>query len=712
MTLIEQIQQLALAGITRTKVEATVGHALAGEELNAFRQYRTRWELLEAKRKREKAANRLTKAEQMRRARARADDIVIPPCANPRRRKKCEKSLVAFLETYCMEEGGFLERKPPKTMRPIINAIQEAVTSSAWFHIRMPRGHGKTSYVKGGVLYALAYGFRKYVVAVAAAGGNASSMLRDIFALIERSPTFAADFPEIAVPIRALDGKIQRAKSLTVGGVPCSIRVNAQEICLPVVKGYASSGGILNAVGFSANARGKVRGALRPDLVVFDDLQDEDMAKNPDRVRDAILNVEKNFLNLGGHTKTIAALMTSTPIQPDDLSEQFAAKGTWFTKTFRMIEQWPAAKKSLWEEYRAIRRHERIQGRRPHVACNRFYRKHRREMDAGCKVLNPDNWDRSLEVSGIQHAMNLYFNGEDQFFSEYQMAPKRTQVVFELTPALVVSRTRREWEPYFIPPESVMTVAATDLNPAYGLSSAMITFDRTATATVVWYGIHATALHKEKMTEADYRGRVYDEIVKFGRMLATDCANRGITLDAWAVDAGGDQFDPVMRLWRNAKELGLPFEVVPMIGRAGRTWNPFVRSRIRHAINETVECGDRDRDGNRQRWTAFNADYWRETMQRAWLGEIGTPGGLSLFGGSANVSHDEFAEQVSAEKLRQKEATADGRTKYTWIGGDTHRHDYGDAVTMCLAEAGNKGLTQGVEFSGRAARKSTKIIIV
>lgn len=707
----ETIQQLALAGIGQASAEATIGHKFDEDELAAFRAARVRWQLLEQKRKRDKAANRVSRAEQERRRRAKADEVVIPPCANPKRRARCAKSLVRFLETYCMEDGGLLERKPSKAMYPIIEAIQTAVTSAGWYHVRMPRGHGKTSYVKGGIAYALAYGFRKYVVAVAAAGENASNILQDIFAVFERSETFAADFPEIAVPLRALEGKTQRAKSLTVGGVPCNIRVNAKEIRLPVVRGYPSSGGIINAVGFSANARGKVRGKLRPDLVIFDDLQDEELAKNPELVKAAELNIEKNFLNLGGHTKTIAALMTSTPIEPDDLSELFAGKDTWYTTTFRMVEKWPELKDTLWEEYRSIRRHERISGRNPSHACNRFYRKHRKLMDRGAVVLNPDNYDRGLEVSGIQHAMNLYFNGEEQFLSEYQMQPKRQQLVFTLKPAVVVSRTRAEWKPYYIPPESVMTVCATDLNPAYGYSSAMTTFDRVATGTVVWYGIHKTDLHKERMTEADYRGAVYEQLVVLAMKLKAECRSRGIKLDAWAIDAGGDQFEPVMRLWRNAGDLGLPFEVVPMVGKAGKTWNPFVRSKIRHAINETVECGDRDRDGNRQRWTNFNADFWRETMQRAWLGEIGTPGGLSLFGGASDIRHDEYAMQVSAEQLRKKELAPDGRFRYEWVGGETHRHDYGDAQTMCLAVAGNKGLTQGVEYVGKRG-KTAKIVFL
>lgn len=704
-----KVEALAAQGLSKTEIRGLLKRDLLPEEKRAAAAGRGVWKLKEAKRKEQKGEAK-SGAERMRRARARENEVEIPPCANPARRKRCEKSLVKFLETYCMGEGGFLESKPSKAMHPIIETLQAAVTSSRWYHIRMPRGHGKTSYVKGAVAYALAYGFRRYVVSVCAAGGNASAMLRDVFALFERGEAFAEDFPEIAAPIRALEGKIQRSKSLTVNGEPCDIRINAQEIVLPTVRGSVSSGGIINAVGFKANARGKVRGSLRPDLVIFDDLQDEELAKSSERVRESIQNIEKNFLNLGGHRKRIAALMTSTPIEPDDLSEIFAAKDNWYTSTFRMVESWPETKETLWEEYRAIMRHETIQGRDAHIACNKFYRKHRALMDRGAKVLNPDNYDRALELSGIQHAMNLYFNGEEQFLSEYQMQPMRRQMVFVLKPAVVVSRTRADWQPYAVPPESVMTVCATDLNPAYGYSSAMTTFDRVATGTVVWYGIHPTNLHKEKLTEAEYRATIYEQLVVLAMKLKAECVARNIKLDAWAVDAGGDQFEPVVRLWRNARDLDLPFEVVPMVGKAGKTWNPYVRSRIRNPINETVECGDADKEGKRQRWTNFNADYWRETQQRAWLGEIGTPGGLSLFGGDPSIRHDDFALQVAAEQLRKKEVGSDGRYRYEWTGGELHRHDYGDAMTMCLAVAGNKGLTQGVEYTPRNRKRTAKII--
>ena len=642
----------------------------------------------------------LSQAELMRVRRALAAEIEIPDCANPARREACSSSLARFLETYCMEDGGFLEYPPQKAMIPIIDAVQTAVTSSSWYHVRQPRGTGKTSIVKGGLAYALAYGFRKYIVAVAASGSAASSMIRDVFALFERGDTFAADFPEIAVPIRALDGKTNRARSITVGGKPCNIRVNAQEICLPTVDGYQSSGGILNAVGFSANARGRVRGSLRPDLVVFDDLQDEEMARNPIRVQEAVQNVEKNFLNLGGHSHTIAALMTSTPIEPDDLSETFSARETWHTTTFRLIQSWPDAKETLWEEYRRIRRDERVNGRPPHIAANAFYAAHRAEMDAGAAVLTPDVYDRSVEMSGIQHAMNLYLNGESQFMSEYQMQPTRRRDSFVITAPLILSRVVRGSRPFTKPDGTVFTACATDLNPAYALSTAIVCFDRNLSGFVAAHPIYTgkpIPIRKD-IPDKTRAAEIFAALAAHGKQIEAWCRSAGFTLDFWGVDGGGDQFVAARAFALNARQAcGISCTVRPMLGRSGRAWNPNVRSRITEARNETVLCNDRDEHGNERnaalRWLAFNADTWRETAQKAWYGEPGSPGALTMYDGGE--SHGEFAAQVASEILESKyQPPGATRPEYKWrqIG---KKWDYGDAVTMCFAAAGAFGISAG-----------------
>ena len=84
-----------------------------------------------------------------------------------KRRKRCEKSLVAFAAAYCTGEGGFLETRPPKSMQGILEEMQTAIgDSSTPYHIRIARGHGKTSYMKCAVVWALSCGLRRYIVSV------------------------------------------------------------------------------------------------------------------------------------------------------------------------------------------------------------------------------------------------------------------------------------------------------------------------------------------------------------------------------------------------------------------------------------------------------------------------------------------------------------------------------------------------------------------
>ena len=88
-----------------------------------------------------------------------------------------------------------------------------------------------------------------------------------------------------------------------------------------------------------------------------------------------------------------------------------------------------------------------------------------------------------------------------------------------------------------------------------------------------------------------------------------------------------------------------------------------------------------------------DADMHRETAQRAWLGDVGAPGGLSLFDGNG-TRHADFAGQIAGEILEYKVTLQDGRTDYHWrtIG---RKHDFGDAVTMCYALAGRFGISAG-----------------
>ena len=656
----------------------------------------------------------LTYAERQARSRAKSSHADIAAdldaalaAVDWKRRHRAERDFLYFLKVYGTSpdptDGAFLEFPPPPEMQPIVRDMEQAIgNASIPYHIRVARGHAKTSYTKGGALWTAATGRRRYIVAVGANDDNATDIIENVFTNITQNPAFIQDWPEISVPFLKLGGAYQRAKTQKYHGRATNAKKSANRIVLPTVidprtgRPFPSSGVIFESVGFNAGARGKSKGILRPDFIIFDDLQNDEKAQSEGQVAKMAAKIKKTFMGLAGHRKKIAAIMTSTPIEADDLSETFAADPGWKTKTYKMVKSWPRCHnpdateeerkgvRDLWEEYWDVYQTEKAADREPHIAANKFYRKNRRAMDEGAEVLNPHNFDKDTELSGIQHAMNILFrDGLDTFMSEYQMQPPRDAFAFELTAKLILKRIRRGVPAKTIPADTVLTVAATDINPGYAITTTITTFNIQLTALVTAYHVTPVKI-PDRLNDTEFDARLTAALKSHGREIVA----QGIKIDKWGIDAGGRQFATVTKFAAMAEaEIGIP--AIAMLGRAGQNWNPNVRSRIRNEKNATILC----RDPQRRKWLAWNADEYKEKMHKAWATETGGAGGLSLFDGGAN--HYKFAVQVANEKLKAKTKIKgkDGRDCYAYKWQTKNPHDYGDCEAMCYALAGSEGLT-------------------
>lgn len=636
---------------------------------------------------------------------------------NWKKRRRAEHDLNYFLAEYCMGEGGFLETPPPPRLREVVSAMQVGVgTASIPTHIRQPRGTGKTAFTKGTCKWVVSTGQRKYAVAVAANSENAGSILGDVFEGMTDNPAFVRDFPEVAIPFIELGGAYQRAKTQTYHGEPTNPKKTEDKIVLPTIRNpktglpFPSSGAILEALGINAGARGKSKMTLRPDFLIIDDPQNDDDAESETQVAKIVRKIKRTFMGLAGHRKKIAAIMTTTPIEADDVSEMFAKDKGWRTLTYRLFYSWPTCHDptkerdpddttpppfDYWEEYADIFQAEKDAGREPHIAANKYYRKHRKAMDAGAEVINPDNFDPETELSAIQHAMNLLFrDGLDAFMSECQMEPTRDVFAFEISSALIMSRVRPGVPANTIPAETVYTAVATDINPAYGLTTAAAAFTVSMTGLVVAYKVFKTKIDG-RLNDTAYNAAIHRALTAHAKEIVA----LGVKFDKWGIDAGGRQFKAVTQFAPLCKGL-FGIEAIAMLGRAGQNWNPNVRSRIRRAINDTVLC----RDATGRRWLAFNADVYKEKAQRAWGTEVGGDGGLSLFDGGAN--HAKFAVQIANEKLVEKvkikNQRGNGEEQYAYKWRTKNPHDFGDCMAMLFALAGAEGLTG----EGDAPRRS------
>ena len=636
----------------------------------------------------------------------------IPSVADPARRRRCECSALFFIRHYCTGIGrnGFLKTPPPASMRKIIHTMQMAIETGVPYHIRMPRGHGKTSYVKGVVMWAISNGKAHLVEAVAANSRKAEGIVRDVWNCLAHSPNFAEDYPEISVFIRKCKGNWRRAPFVTFNGESVGMQKNSSSMQLPgaPVDGVMpkSANAVMFAVGFSANVRGEVIGDQRPDLIIFDDLQDRDIANNPEQVQEKFELVNGDFLGGDSHTDTSSAFMTSTPIRPDDLSERFAADPYWRTQTFRMVEKFPdcfdpISNEGLWQDFWRIWQHEnKVMGRDPHPACNEFYLAHREEMDAGAKVLNAGNF-RKNEVSAIEHAMVLYFRSPKTFAAEYQMEPVKDEAIYEIDEKLILSRVRPGSYAGDVPEGTVMVCAATDINPSYALSTVVKAFDADCTGHVIDYWLTPCKIPGDA-TDTEFVRRVYDACAVVSRELRDRIDVRSRDFH-WGIDASGNQAKSVLRFAQESRDF-VGFDCTALMGRTDKEFNPRVGTRKysgRPGVNDTVLCMNK---ATKQEYVLFNKDKYEETDQRAWLAALGSPGGATLFAarrGYGQAQHDEFLLQVCGERLRAKSAAAQDKFVYDWR--EYYKHDLGDAGYMCRALAGFFGLTAGGGYEAAPA---------
>ena len=72
------------------------------------------------------------------------------------RRNNAEKSLVNWVETYCVPL--LLNEPPPMLGNSVLDSMERTLDAHEKFMICMARGSGKTSYVECATLYAIATG--------------------------------------------------------------------------------------------------------------------------------------------------------------------------------------------------------------------------------------------------------------------------------------------------------------------------------------------------------------------------------------------------------------------------------------------------------------------------------------------------------------------------------------------------------------------------
>ena len=360
-------------------------------------------------------------------ARSGRDCGPLPPVRDPRRKAAAGRSLRTFAETY--QPAVYYMPWSPAHLRAI-DRLEQATKSGGLFAFAMPRGDGKSSLTETAALWALGYGYCRYVTIIGATGPRGADLLESIKTELETNERLAADFPEIVHPIASLERIANRAGGQLCDGRPTRIAWTESKIVLPTIPGSKASGAILTACGLNSEG---IRGqrhkladgrAIRPDLAILDDPQTRDSASSSLQTGRREELIAGDVLGMAGPGRKIAAVMPCTVIRAGDLADRLLDRNAhpdWQGERTRMVNAWPTDEKR-WARYAEIRA-EALRDTGDIAAATAFYAANREAMDAGADVSWPERKERD-DLSAIQHAWNLRLKlGDPTFDAEYQNEP-------------------------------------------------------------------------------------------------------------------------------------------------------------------------------------------------------------------------------------------------------------------------------------------------
>jgi len=592
-----------------------------------------------------------------------------PEVANPERRKACEGDLALFLKTYF--PMAFPLPWCDDHLR-VISVLQTSITEGGLFAMAMPRGSGKTTMSIRAAIYAILYGFRRFVCLIAASEPSAKRLLRSLQDELRFNELLAEDFPEALHSLRALEGEPRKCKGQTINGVRTETVWSAQQVRFPTLPAplvSPSQGAAISVAGITGEVRGqqvtRVDGTvIRPELVILDDPQTRESAMSEAQCAFREGVISSDVLGMAGPGVKIAAVMPCTVVRKGDMADRMLNRELhpdWNGEKTKMVYSWPKNER-LWDEYRAIRTESMQAGDKGRSATD-FYAKNKDEMDEGSRVAWAERHNRD-ELSAIQHAMNLRFRSEVSFFAEYQNEPLDTasddaQLLSSDEIMKKLSNVKRGQVP----------VAASRLTGFIDVSQRVLwwlvaAWEDDFTGYVVDYGTwpdqgrsyfslgNLTNLIEQQLGHLSLDAQMSQALTILTEQLCGKDWQKetGITvrLDKLMIDANwGPQTDTVYQVCRESPHRSL---LIPSHGRyVGATGRPFYEYQKR----EGERAGLMWRIGrNQHRATphcVYDTNWWKSFVHNRLEVASGAPSELRLFG-DRPVAHQMLADHLRSEE--------------------------------------------------------------
>ena len=669
----------------------------------------------------------LTAAERMRKHVALTNELhEIPAPVNPEWVEECRNDFPLFVERF----GGVLLKHPPSKLmvEKFLKALERSVLVGGQLVVEMPRGKGKSTFIILCCAWATAFGHRKFIVVVAATDKFAKKNLARL-RLVYESPAFAAAFPAISKPLKALGGKWQLAESQTYNGNLTCLEAKTDHIRLPTLIGADgntigdAAGALIYCVGVGGAVRGLVDGANRPDMVFGDDIQKRKDAKSPSLSEALEEFVDTDLGGLFGHDSPKTMLLAITPICEGDFASLITDKErnpAWVSIIVPLVIKWPEDT-DLVNRFIAEYREDSARDDMSLTLSTAFYREHQADLWRGCVLLD-DGDGGPGEIDALHHVLNLLASRKREAFdSEFQMRVREEGGELEITPDIVKHRVNGV--PQFVVPDccdGVVGFCDVNIQKGSGLRYGLMAVGSGRVTAMVTYGRYPRQgrLFPEDTPEAS-RGPLIAAAVRLvGKILNGQDAKdsmgnikaRGITVTderkrvvrpLAVVFDGGNWTQQVARACKILREVDhLPTTTWSL----GRNWSQFndVKAKTKYRRGDHMFIA-KSKNGEH---IVFHSDYWREVMQSSFVRPPLTDCSCSLYG-SDPVAHDEAATEICNEKLIRTFIRPDGRKEWDWKLKSKMNH-YGDVFTGCFVTASWFRLYDSEEkMIDRAAAKVT-----
>lgn len=357
----------------------------------------------------------------------------LPEITDPELRAACEFNLKLFATKFVPGLFKGVTKKFSKMHDKAFEDLQDKILHGGLEAIAMPRGSAKTAMIKAAVIWAACYGHCKFCVVVCAANDLAKRFLQSVKKQLRLSRKILECFPEVAYPIRLIKDKHSRAVGQTLNGQRTAIEWLKDHIVLPTVPGSAASGFRVSLSGIlGSGLRGLVEALeeedceeVRPDIVIIDDPSTKKSARSVTQNDTRLEIIKADILGMGGPGEKMSAFAAVTVVEPNDVADQLLSDPSWNPIRFGILTKFPSDEAmEHWHKYNEILSECRVQKRGVGPA-NEYYRENRSVMDGDWEATWPDRFNSETEISGVQHAMNLYFErGPKAWWAEFGNDPQ------------------------------------------------------------------------------------------------------------------------------------------------------------------------------------------------------------------------------------------------------------------------------------------------